>query len=55
MAKALGIDPDPSTGGTDKGVTYIVFSGKGAVPPVLEDHAAATKLGESLAGKLVGK
>ncbi len=24
-AKALGIDPDPETGGTDSGVTYIVF------------------------------
>ncbi|MGZ3420908.1 MAG: glycoside hydrolase family 75 protein [Polyangiales bacterium] len=55
MAKALGIDPDPSTGGADSGVTYIVFTGKGAVPAVLEDHAAATKLGESLAAKLVGK
>ncbi len=28
MAKSLGIDPDPSTGGTDDEVVYVAFTGK---------------------------
>ncbi len=53
MAAALGIDPDPSTGGTDSGVTYIAFTGAGAVVPKIEDHAGAVKLGEQLAATLI--
>jgi Fungal chitosanase of glycosyl hydrolase group 75 len=53
MAKALGIDPDPSTGGVDSGVTYIAFTGAGAVVSTIEDHAAAVKLGEKLAATLI--
>jgi hypothetical protein len=53
MAKSLGIDPDPSTGGTDSGVTYIVFTGKGAVVPKIEDHAGAVTLGNQLATTLL--
>ncbi len=54
MASLLGIDPDPSTGGTDGPVTYVVFSGAGAVVDPIEDHGAATALGEALATALVG-
>ncbi|GHF86322.1 outer membrane lipoprotein-sorting protein [Amycolatopsis bartoniae] len=46
-AKALGIDPDPSTGGTDSGVTYICFKNSTVSP--IEDHAKATSTGQSLA------
>ncbi len=53
MAKGLGIDPDPSTGGADSGVTYILFTGKGAVVDPIEDPAAATALGPQLAGMLI--
>jgi hypothetical protein len=50
-AKALGIDPDPSNGGTDSGVTYIVFPG--AVPSPVEDNAAITRTGEAAAAAFV--
>ncbi|MFO0554865.1 MAG: glycoside hydrolase family 75 protein [Polyangiaceae bacterium] len=53
MASLLGIDPDPSTGGTDSGVTYIVFTGGGAVVDPIEDHAAAVTLGQTLAAGLI--
>jgi hypothetical protein len=53
MAASLGIDPDPATGGADSGVTYIVFTGAGAVVAPIEDHAAAVALGQSLAAQLV--
>ncbi|WP_406379270.1 glycoside hydrolase family 75 protein [Streptomyces sp. NBC_00197] len=46
-ASALGIDPDPETGGTDSGVTYIVF--KNAQVSPIESHTAAVTLGNSLA------
>lgn len=47
MAKSLGIDPDPSTGGTDDEVLYVAFKGKSAVPSKLEDHAEAVSIGEA--------
>ncbi|MFE0516634.1 glycoside hydrolase family 75 protein [Streptomyces sp. NPDC058964] len=50
-AHALGIDPDPSTGGVASGVTYIVFKGSRVKP--IEDHAAAVATGERLAGRFV--
>jgi hypothetical protein len=50
-ANTLGIDPDPSTGGTDSGVTYIVFSG--ARVSQLENHGAAVTLGEQLARQFI--
>lgn len=54
MAKSLGIDPDPKTGGADCcGVTYIVFPGSGAVVSPIEDHAKATALGQQLAATLI--
>jgi hypothetical protein len=55
MAKALGVDPDPSTGGTDGPVTYIVFPGAGAVPSPVTDHDAATALGQQLAAAVLAK
>ncbi|MFJ8885264.1 glycoside hydrolase family 75 protein [Streptomyces sp. NPDC102402] len=50
-ARELGIDPDPRTGGTASGVTYILFRNSKVSP--VEDHAAAVAEGESLARKLV--
>lgn len=46
-AKALGIDPDPATGGTDAGVTYILFKNSKVSP--IESHSAAVSLGNDLA------
>ncbi|MEU8982549.1 glycoside hydrolase family 75 protein [Streptomyces sp. NPDC048309] len=46
-AKALGIDPDPATGGTDSGVTYILFRNSKVSP--IESHSAAVSLGDQLA------
>ncbi|HEV7964762.1 MAG TPA: glycoside hydrolase family 75 protein [Actinoplanes sp.] len=46
-ARDLGIDPNPETGGTDSGVTYIVF--KGNVPSPVENNSAITTKGESAA------
>jgi hypothetical protein len=52
-AAALGIDPDPLTGGTDGPVTYIAFLGGGAIPADVEDQAGVQRLGESLAAALL--
>ncbi|WP_369226682.1 glycoside hydrolase family 75 protein [Streptomyces sp. R39] len=46
-ANALGIDPDPATGGADSGVTYILFKNSKASP--IESHSAAVSLGNQLA------
>ncbi|WP_232326705.1 glycoside hydrolase family 75 protein [Microbispora sp. ATCC PTA-5024] len=48
-ASDLGIDPDPSTGGTDSGVTYIVFTGSGTKVSTIENHSQAVTLGNQLA------
>ncbi len=45
MATALGIDPDPASGGVDSGVTYIVFTGNDAVAHRLEDTVEAAAIG----------
>ncbi|MFJ8632041.1 glycoside hydrolase family 75 protein [Streptomyces sp. NPDC093568] len=50
-AKALGIPPDPRTGGTASGVTYIVFKNSRVTP--IEDPAAAVAAGERLAREFV--
>lgn len=55
MAQLLGIDPDPATGGTDTGVTYIAFTGKASVVAKIEDHTAATTLGQQRAALLVSQ
>ena len=43
----LGIDPNPESGGTDSGVTYIVL--KGNVPSPVEDNATITAKGQAAA------
>jgi hypothetical protein len=50
-AQALGIDPDPATGGTDSGVTYIVFPGK--VPNPVENNATIDQVGAAAATAFV--
>jgi len=45
MAELLGIDPDPATGGIDRGVAYIAFTGTAAKVSPIEDHDAAVTLG----------
>jgi Fungal chitosanase of glycosyl hydrolase group 75 len=53
LADALGIDPDPATGGTSgKVVDYVAFPGVVADP--IEDPAQAVSLGEQAATELVG-
>jgi len=46
-ANALGIDPNPETGGADSGVTYILFKNSRVSP--IESHSAAVTLGDKLA------
>ncbi len=53
LAVALGIDPDPKTGGTDSGVTFIVFTGSNSVVSPIESHSAAVSKGEQLATQFV--
>lgn len=53
MASALGIDPDPATGGVDAGVTYVAFTGASAVVAPIEDHGAARDLGIARARALL--
>lgn len=55
MAKKLGIDPHPSTGGTSGGVTYVVFTGPSAVVKVREDHAEAVSVGSERAADLLAE
>lgn len=50
-AADLGIDPDPSTGGTDSGVTYIFFKNSTVAP--IEDHNEAISTGQALARQFV--
>ncbi|WP_410669647.1 ricin-type beta-trefoil lectin domain protein [Amycolatopsis sp. cmx-4-68] len=48
----LGINPDPSNGGTEGPVTYIVFPNTHVDP--IENHANATSLGEQVATQFAG-
>ncbi|WP_327698714.1 glycoside hydrolase family 75 protein [Streptomyces sp. NBC_00459] len=50
-AQALGIDPDPASGGTDSGVTYILFKNSQVSP--IESHGAAVSLGDQLARQFI--
>ncbi|MGW2562779.1 glycoside hydrolase family 75 protein [Streptomyces sp. NPDC001514] len=52
-ADALGIDPDPQTGGVNSGVTYIVFRDSRVSP--IESHGSAVTLGNQLAREFVGR
>lgn len=46
-ARALGIHPDPRTGGTGSGVTYLIFKNSSVSP--IENHRAAVARGDALA------
>ncbi|WP_406390944.1 glycoside hydrolase family 75 protein [Streptomyces sp. NBC_00887] len=50
-AEALGVDPDPKTGGTASGVTYILFKNSRVSP--IENPEAAVTAGRELARKFV--
>lgn len=50
-ADKLGIDPDPATGGTPEGVSYVLFPG--AEVDALEDQQAAVDKGVEAANALV--
>ncbi|WP_419998025.1 glycoside hydrolase family 75 protein [Streptomyces boninensis] len=52
-AAGLGIAPDPTTGGVDSGVTYLLFPGSAAHP--IEDHGAAVAEGEALAKRFLAE
>ena len=51
-AQALGINPDPATGGSDGPVTYIVFTG--TVPNPVENNATIDSVGAAAASAFVG-
>jgi hypothetical protein len=52
-AQALGIDPNPSTGGVDTpDVLYVAFPG--AIVSPIEDHAQAVSVGQAALAKLLG-
>lgn len=53
MAQALGLNPSPTSGGAETGVTYIAFTGTSAVVTKNEDHTQAVTLGEAAANKLI--
>lgn len=53
MAELLGIDPDPSTGGSEGPVAYVAFTGAAAEVAVIEDHDEAVALGVDLARTLI--
>jgi hypothetical protein len=50
-AQNLGINPDPSNGGTDSGVTYLVFKNSTISP--IEDHNKAIATGQQLARQFI--
>ncbi|MDF6045811.1 glycoside hydrolase family 75 protein [Streptomyces sp. JH14] len=50
-AAALGIDPDPETGGAESGVTYILFKNSTVSP--IESHSAAVTAGDALARRFL--
>lgn len=45
LASALGINPDPSIGGVDASVTFVLFIGGASVVMRNEDHAEAVRIG----------
>jgi hypothetical protein len=52
-AQALGIDPNPATGGVDTpDVLYVAFPG--ALVSPIEDHAQAVTVGQAALAKLLG-
>ncbi|MCX5747078.1 MAG: glycoside hydrolase family 75 protein [Proteobacteria bacterium] len=55
MAEVLGIDPDPSTGGTNADVAYVAFTGASAKVTTMEDQAEAQAIGLAHAKALLGR
>lgn len=53
MAKSLGINPNPSTGGVSSGVTYIFFTGPSGEVTKNEDHAEAVSVGQKRAAQFL--
>jgi hypothetical protein len=54
MASALGINPDPTSGGVaTNAVTYIAFNGPNSVVTVNEDLGEAERLGQAAAAALI--
>lgn len=53
MAQQLGLNPSPTSGGADSGVTYVAFTGASAVVSKNEDHAQAVTLGQTAASKVI--
>jgi len=53
LAVALGINPDARNGGTDSGVTFIVFTGNSSIVKPIEDHNATVTLGEQLGRQFI--
>ncbi len=53
MAKSLGVNPNPSTGGVASGVTYIFFPGATGVVSKNEDHAEAVTVGRARAAQFL--
>jgi glycosyl hydrolase group 75 (putative chitosanase) len=52
-AAALGINPDPGSGGIGGGVTYIAFTGSGSKPADIENQSQTATLGQQLAQNLL--
>ncbi|MFD9797089.1 glycoside hydrolase family 75 protein [Streptomyces sp. NPDC059070] len=52
-AKALGMNPDPVSGGAASGVTYILFKDSQAKP--IESHQQAVSLGDRLARRFLAE
>jgi Uncharacterized protein conserved in bacteria (DUF2272)/Fungal chitosanase of glycosyl hydrolase group 75 len=55
MAKRLGINADPNTGGIGTGVTYIIFTGSSAVAKPIEDISKSIELGKQLGATLIAQ
>lgn len=53
MAKELGINPSPISGGVDSGVTYVAFTGTDGVVAKKEDHAKAVEIGQARANAII--
>lgn len=45
LARALGVDPDPRSGGAEKGMAYVIFPGSGNGKPRALDDIASTSQG----------
>ena len=53
MAKKLGINPSPISGGVDSGVTYVAFTGVSAVVTKKENAVEAAQIGKARAEAVV--